>query len=250
MINVTGRTARRQYWREYIQRLSRFERNMYRKIFASLKRQYKAAAKNIEEGQISAIDWTIDSYDPEMYKIYIDEFQRIGAIYNEIVQRQLTVKLIDSVFWTFFFGWLRRYAVEKVVQISITTKSILKNIFKHGQESGLSYGETAKFIRGNIVELTGYRAARIARTEIHTGVNTAIHESVRVTNQIEEKEWMAAMDTRTREEHILADGERIPMNQPYVMTGEALMYPGDPAGSAWNIINCRCPELFHTREVA
>jgi hypothetical protein len=250
MLNIRGNTARRRYWREYNQGLINFERNMYKRIFASLKRQYRAAANNIENGQITQIDWTIDNFDPEMYTIYVEEFQRVGAYYNEEVGRQINQKQVDSVFWTFFFGWIRRYAAVKVVQISTTTKNIIKRILKYGEEDGLSYREIAKYIKQKTPILTMYRAARIARTEIHTGVNTSIHESVRVTNRVKEKEWIAAMDIRTRQTHMDADGERVGMEEMYMDTGEPLRFPGDPNGSAENIINCRCSEIFHTREVA
>ena len=250
MINVISNTAKRRYWVEYNQGLIRFERNFYRRIWASLKRQYRAVAKAIREDNIDRIDWIIDDYDPEMYRIYVEEFQRIGVVYNENVQRRIPEKQVDTTFWNFFFGWSRRYATRKVVQVSETTKNILRNILETLKADGWSNALIAKYIYDNTEILTQYRAARITRTEVHTGVNTAIHESVYVTGQAADHEWLAAMDTRTRQPHIDADGERVPMDEPFVRTGEALMYPGDPAGSAWNIISCRCLELFHTRSVA
>jgi hypothetical protein len=249
MLNIIANKARRQYWREYNQGLINFERNMYRRIFASLKKQYRAAARNIEENQLNEIDWTIDDHNPEMYLIYVEEFQRLGAVYNEDVQDRVNQKAVDTVFWTFFFGWIRRYAAEKVVQISLTTKNILKRLIKLGEENGLSYREIGKDILEKTEILTMYRAAKISRTEVHTGTNTAIHESVRALGTIDEKEWLAAMDIRTRQEHMDADGERVGMNEMYMMTGEPMRYPGDPAGSAWNVIHCRCAELFHTRRL-
>ena len=34
------------------------------------------------------------------------------------------------------------------------------------------------------------------------------------------------------------------MDEPFEVDGEQLMYPGDPAGSAGNIINCQCIEIM------
>jgi len=40
----------------------------------------------------------------------------------------------------------------------------------------------------------------------------------------------------------------IPFKVPYGFGSfEALMFPGDPDGSAGNIINCRCPMTFQQR---
>ena len=54
------------------------------------------------------------------------------------------------------------------------------------------------------------------------------------------REWVAAQGERTREDHSAANGQIVSMNQPFIVGGEELMYPGDPNGSAENVINCRC----------
>ena len=66
-----------------------------------------------------------------------------------------------------------------------------------------------------------------------------------------QKEWLATGDNRTRAAHMAAWGRYteggtpgpIPMDQPFIVDGEALMYPGDPNGSPGNTINCRCTLL-------
>jgi len=62
------------------------------------------------------------------------------------------------------------------------------------------------------------------------------------------KSWLSARDLRVRPAHVLADATYnregttgpIPVDQPFIVDGEELMYPHDPAGSPGNIINCRC----------
>jgi hypothetical protein len=63
---------------------------------------------------------------------------------------------------------------------------------------------------------------------------------------VELKTWLTSGDTEVRDSHISAGmkyAEGIPLEQPFEVGGELLMYPGDPAGSAANIINCRCLEI-------
>ena len=55
-----------------------------------------------------------------------------------------------------------------------------------------------------------------------------------------QKEWISALDSRTRDDHAGSNGQRRPENTAFNVGGEKLMYPGDPAGSAGNVINCRC----------
>jgi len=62
------------------------------------------------------------------------------------------------------------------------------------------------------------------------------------------KSWLSARDPRVRPAHVLADATYnregttgpIPVDQPFIVDGEELMYPHDPAGSPGNVINCRC----------
>jgi uncharacterized protein with gpF-like domain len=84
------------------------------------------------------------------------------------------------------------------------------------------------------------RGALIARTETHGAANYGADGAARATGLKLRKEWIAAEDERTRPDHNEANGQIVDMDQAFDVGGEALMYPGDPAGSAGNIINCRC----------
>lgn len=56
-----------------------------------------------------------------------------------------------------------------------------------------------------------------------------------------EKAWVFVSDERTREDHAAMDsGDYIPLDEDFDVGGEAMEYPGDPSGSAENVINCRC----------
>lgn len=54
------------------------------------------------------------------------------------------------------------------------------------------------------------------------------------------KTWVTQGDERVRDWHEDADGQEVPVDQPFDVGGESLMYPGDPDGSPGNVINCRC----------
>jgi SPP1 gp7 family putative phage head morphogenesis protein len=87
------------------------------------------------------------------------------------------------------------------------------------------------------------RAERIARTEVIGSLNEGKLAGYRDTGLVRMKEWLATQDDRTRDAHLDADGEIVPIDEPFTKTGEALMFPGDPSGSPGNIINCRCTVL-------
>jgi F like protein/ADP-ribosyltransferase exoenzyme len=90
------------------------------------------------------------------------------------------------------------------------------------------------------------RAQTIARTEAGMAANGASLAAAQlVDDPTMRKRWLATHDTRTREAHRHADGQMVPLTAPFMVGGEPLMFPGDPAGSPSNIINCRCAIGYH-----
>lgn len=79
----------------------------------------------------------------------------------------------------------------------------------------------------------------------------ALAASMRAQVQLQaslRKTWVARDDSATRPGHALADGQTVPVNQPFIVNMEPLMAPGDPSGSPSNVINCRCKPLFTRRQ--
>lgn len=65
--------------------------------------------------------------------------------------------------------------------------------------------------------------------------------SVRRQNDKLLKGWLTRGDKRVRPTHRAAGRARpIPVNQPFLVGSDKLMFPGDPKGSPGETINCRC----------
>lgn len=98
------------------------------------------------------------------------------------------------------------------------------------------------------VENWGGRAVTVARTETIGALNFGRFDSFREMDRTlgggMQSMWLATIDPRTRLDHAHADGQRVPVGQPFLVGGEKLMFPGDPSGSAANVINCRCTTLL------
>ena len=87
------------------------------------------------------------------------------------------------------------------------------------------------------------RALKIARTQTGGAVGTGRHEGFKGAG-LELKAWLSAKDENTR--HLKAEEQYkdgIPVDQPFILGGDFLMYPGDPGGSPANVVNCRCVEI-------
>lgn len=106
----------------------------------------------------------------------------------------------------------------------------------------------------HVLDVTGTenwpaRARTVSVTEVHRAYNmgaTAAALRVQQNNptSILFKQWQSKDDRAVRPEHRLADGQIRLVSQPYMVGGQPLMAPGDPAGSPWNVINCRCAQRF------
>lgn len=117
-------------------------------------------------------------------------------------------------------------------------KTITQEISR-GIASGLPYGDIARNI--NNVSSSGlYNAKRIARTEGHRIQQTSSRDAQYAAKKKGcdvVKQWDASLDGRTRDSHARVDGEIRELDEKF---SNGLMFPGDPSGSAAEVINCRC----------
>lgn len=85
------------------------------------------------------------------------------------------------------------------------------------------------------------RTARTAVTAAQNGGRQATFERATAMGIKIRRRWVAVKDSRTRIEHAHADGQIVAVDEPFIVGGEKLMFPGDRTNaSAWNIYNCRC----------
>lgn len=55
-----------------------------------------------------------------------------------------------------------------------------------------------------------------------------------------EKQWMCTLDSYTRINHRLLDGQTRPNDEPFEISKYKIMYPGDPDAAPEMVYNCRC----------
>lgn len=95
-------------------------------------------------------------------------------------------------------------------------------------------------------------AIRTARTAVTNAQNAGRMDSYVAAKKMGiemEREWVSALDARTRPEHAEADGQVVGVDEPFIVGGEKLMFPGDRSGSGWNIYNCRCTQIARVKNV-
>lgn len=107
--------------------------------------------------------------------------------------------------------------------------------------SGMSNEELKDQI-GKLSDFSEYRADTIARTETIGAYVNGDWNGAQLLGEFGpvEKVWVATGDARGREWHTEMMTESIPVDEPFDVDGEPMMYPHDPSGSAFNVVNCRC----------
>ena len=112
--------------------------------------------------------------------------------------------------------------------------------------TGMSYAQAAKRLE-NYTRIGYNKAIRIARTEGHRVQTTAAMDACHKAKERGAdvlKQWDATLDDATRESHRQVDGEIRELDASF---SNGLDFPGDPAGGAGEVVNCRCALLQRAR---
>ncbi len=145
-------------------------------------------------------------------------------------------------------AYLQKHAGSTVVAAGDTSITLIENLLKKLTpeivELGLGAGEAQTMLRDQIAsawhEAKYYRTERIVRTEVNRASNWGSLQGSKSLALEMNKVWLSAYAANSREEHTAADGQKVDLNESFIVWGETLDFPGDPAGSAENTINCLC----------
>ena len=133
-----------------------------------------------------------------------------------------------------------------LASVGDTAQSQLNTALQEGIANGETTAELAGRVKGVFNNLQNFEARRIAMTETSAAYGFARHEAMSDAG-IEFKSWLSSHGPNVREAHAQAELDYadapIPLDEPFIVDGEELMYPGDDAGSPGNVINCHCIQL-------
>lgn len=223
--------------------ISAMQKSMRKQIRLSMQ---EATTKFEKSGSNADIGAVIDKGKPELYVILVAQYRAIMKTFGKRIldvakfTGPTEIKANEDLFEQSIQQYINLWATDKVTLISDTTKEQMSRLIANGLSEELSGAEIAKSIRTQIPVISAIRAETIARTEVHAAASYANQSAAEATNIEMDKEWIAFIDGREREAHRQADGQTVPMNEDFTVDGESLAYPGDPSGSAGNVINCRC----------
>ena len=181
-------------------------------------------------------------------QMFGDLFVHSYSLLMEIGWDELPDDLLDEAEAELFLespeavSQVREFLNSQAIEINDSTFLGLQSTFEAGIEAGENLTDLMDrvntYYRGR---KSPYQVERITRTTM-TGIdNSARQEAWRQSGVVPTKEWISALiANRTRDTHAAAHGQQVKLAESFEVGGELLQYPGDPAGSAGNIINCLC----------
>jgi hypothetical protein len=148
---------------------------------------------------------------------------------------------------------------QTALQINYTTEQQIQALISGGLRRGEAQSTVMQTVLDKLPGIADLRGLLITRTEIHAATQYAGQRAAEAVGHLTKKTWHSVHDDRTRDfglsgkisqfNHRVMHGDSVPLNHSFLVPTlfggvEALYFPGDPNGSAGNVINCRCVQSF------
>lgn len=159
----------------------------------------------------------------------------------------------ESAFDAAMKEWIEQHVGERITGIMGTSRDRILKAIRDAQAEGYDEGTGTQDLADKIQEAVAEeyssfsqsRSITIARTEIGTASNYALVEAAKSTGIPNmQKEWVAAKDDRTREDHAAVDGMIVAIDEDFDVGGYKMSQPMDPDAPPSETINCRCVPIF------
>ena len=243
--------------------LDKAEKRQSSKVRRYYKNQYyKGTESFLSSGQTS---FQLLFSTNELLKIYRDLYSDIGLQFakwyarnfDKYIKKGVNPNQYVSEWQNSFASYGSAVGAERVTLVSGTAKATLQkvtqNLMTDIDFQNLGIAEKTRILRSQFNRYSAFQAERLVRTEATSAANFATLKSANTIFPAADmmKEWIASFDDRTRSTHAEAGAsEPVPQNEPFMVGGALMMYPGDPSGPASEVINCRCSIAPFPKETA
>lgn len=136
-------------------------------------------------------------------------------------------------------------ALKRGIDLAYGKKQITESV-----TSSILQGKTIKHmaddLQKRITTMSRDSAIRTARTAVTGAQNAGRMDSYTAAEKMGVKlkrEWVAALDNRTRHAHAMLDGQQAEIDKPFKVDGYDIMFPGDTSAPGYLVYNCRCTQI-------
>lgn len=238
--------------------LERLFRPEVRKVFNSIKKDMRITIA------VTGMPPNIDNYKRVWEGVLLNHYKRVQRRFKGAVKPgKQTAE--DDLLELALKAWREGQTITQAAIINETTKKNMREAIRLARqraieegvqltEQELAYSSTGIFAKkfsgresGIIITetQTAAESAKYAEAEVYSGIKPAILGGQPTENSTT-KRWLTVGDKRVRPIHRLANGQIKPLQEPYVVNNQFLMYPGDSYYGATpdNIANCRCISVY------
>lgn len=247
---------RKAMWRQTIRRSVADERRLMKAIQKELAKRFTRAAELAETGIPMAIDFAMrNMYDDSVLEPLFKAYKDISLEYAKFAYRSVMAQVqglrkfgvktksqknFGQVWQESLIAYLRLHGARYVTSIDETTRKEIVAILEKAATENWTLGQIQSALTNPKMHQS--RAMRIARTETTRALNAGILMAGAAVPYKVQKQWITAEDENVRSSpfsHIQLHNKVIPLDAAF-NNGEFIRFPGDPAASASNVINCRC----------
>ena len=135
---------------------------------------------------------------------------------------------------------LMRMVFDSGTKVNESIIDVIYEVQRHALDSNATIAQFAEQIWEQVDDMSPARARLWAETESTKVDNWGMLEGFKEDPNTEIKGWNCQLLATSRDDHVQTDGQERKLDEPFDIGGEPLMFPGDAAGSAGNVCNCRC----------
>lgn len=125
-------------------------------------------------------------------------------------------------------------------KIAESTMGYVRDTLALAEAQNWTVEELTQNLIAKLDEFAQWRCRTIARTEGAKVENWGQVEGYRDIEFVTRKGWMCSFVEDSRDSHIEANDQEVGIDEPFIVGGMKMDYPGDPAGDAGETVNCLC----------
>lgn len=237
-----------KYWNDYNNLITRAIKLYRGKVNKALQNQVQSFINGgLTQSSLAEISYV------ELYAVLKDLYAYIGvaqaAKVNRLTKKERRPMGFSEEIRRLLFQYFATDLLNTANDITTTTRDLIQEVLIKAQLQGFSNNDIIAELTK--LDFTKIRATLITRTEGTTAANQAAAIAAQ-NNGATKKIWISAKDNRTRrrprdaKDHLHMDGVEVLINEPFNVSGELMMQPGDrkKGATAGNICNCRCTVGF------
>lgn len=219
---------------QFGQMTARLMRDQQKSILTLLSKREALPADDLPDNPFDKPRW-IKRFREESRPLIREMLTNTGAA----VYAELAIKGSFDVFNPVVARFIEQRAQRFAVEVNETTWKALQSSLSEGLTAGESIDDLAKRVESVMGDRIRSSGTVIARTETNGAVNGGAILAAEQSGVVQGKTWVAALDERTRDTHVEAHDQTVPLTSDFMVGSGMGPSPGQ-IGVAEEDINCRC----------